>query len=142
MQGVCGIVDEVHLAYTILRDEDDVRIMIPNKHIVGEILHNSGVNSLVETSITVDYSADPDQVIGIIRSVLEANDVAMDQAPQVGIDDFTENGLSIGARFWVPTQKFHQTRFKVNNGIYAAVKQAGVKLAVPRRDIQLQGQSD
>ena len=41
VQGVTGVVEEVLLAYTVLKNEDDVTITIPNKHIVGEILHNS-----------------------------------------------------------------------------------------------------
>ncbi len=41
VSGVSGIVDEVNLGATILKDEDGVKITIPNKHIVGEILHNS-----------------------------------------------------------------------------------------------------
>ena len=47
VKGVSGIVEEVHLAYTLLSDEDGVRISIPNKHIVGEILHNSQKDSIV-----------------------------------------------------------------------------------------------
>jgi len=41
VSGVSGIVDEVTLGATILTDEDGVKITIPNKYIVGEILHNS-----------------------------------------------------------------------------------------------------
>ena len=51
VQGVRGLVKEVLLAYTILTDEDDVEITIPNKHIVGEVLHNSKHDSLLELSL-------------------------------------------------------------------------------------------
>eukprot|EP00752_Nemacystus_decipiens_P018867 g16923.t1 len=51
VQSVTGIVESVHLGYTILVNEDDVRIQIPNRHIVGEIIHNSAENLLVELEI-------------------------------------------------------------------------------------------
>jgi hypothetical protein len=45
---VSGIVEEIKLGATILTDEDGVKITIPNKHIVGEIIHNSEEKKIVE----------------------------------------------------------------------------------------------
>lgn len=137
VQGVGGVVDEVHLAYTILKDEDDVRIMIPNKHIVGEIIHNSDSNSLAESSVTVSYAADPQQVIEIVQGVLREQGVSENRVPQVGIDGFLDIGLKVAARYWVPTQKFHETRFKINNGIHAALEANSIEFAVPRQTVNL-----
>ncbi len=139
VQGVTGIVDEVRLAHTILKDEDDVRIMIPNRHIVGEILHNSAEVSLVETIICVAYDSDPDRVGDVILAVLDSNGVTENRSPQVGIDSFGDSGLNIGVRFWVPTTKFHRTRFKVNNAIFDALKLAGVEIPFPQREVRLLG---
>jgi small conductance mechanosensitive channel len=41
VNGVWGIVKEVHLAFTMLTNEDGEIITIPNKHIFVEIIHNS-----------------------------------------------------------------------------------------------------
>ncbi len=137
VQGVTGVVDEVHLAYTILKDEDDVRILIPNRHIVGEILHNSSESSLVELSVGVAYGSDPDQVMDIILAVLDDNGLTDNRSPQLGIDTFGDSSLNIGVRFWVPTVKFHQTRFKVNNAIFESLKLAGVQIPFPQREVRL-----
>lgn len=136
VQGVSGIVDEVHLAFTILKDEDNVKITIPNRHIVGEILHNSQHNSLVETTIGVSYDSDPEQVIDIILAVLDKHEVTETQAPQLGIDNFGDSSLNIGVRFWVATQKYHQTRFKVNNSIFEALRLAGIQIPFPQREVR------
>ena len=48
VKGVSGIVQEIKLGYTILTNEDDVMITIPNRHIVGEIIHNSKASSMLE----------------------------------------------------------------------------------------------
>ena len=39
--GVSGVVEEVTLGATIITDEDGIKITIPNKHIMGEIIQNS-----------------------------------------------------------------------------------------------------
>jgi len=63
IQGVIGIVEEVKLAYTQLITEDGEIITIPNKLIVGEILHNSNANLVIEASINIAYGSDTKKAI-------------------------------------------------------------------------------
>ena len=58
-QGCSGLVEEISLASTHLRAEDGELIVIPNKHIVGEIHTNSEANRIVEGVIGIAYSAEP-----------------------------------------------------------------------------------
>jgi small conductance mechanosensitive channel len=51
VQGCFGVVKEITLATTQLAVEDGQEIVIPNKHVVGEIHRNSYANRLVEGSI-------------------------------------------------------------------------------------------
>ncbi len=140
VQGQAGLVDEVHLAYTVLRDEDDVRITIPNRHIVGEIIHNSAENMLAETTVGVSYDSDPKQVIELLNRVLAQQGVSANRQPLIGIDNFGDSSINFGIRFWVPTQSFHETRFKVNNAIFEALGQAGITIPFPQREVRMLGE--
>jgi small conductance mechanosensitive channel len=51
VQGCFGVVKEITLATTQLVVEDGEEIVIPSKHVVGEIHRNSYANRLVEGSI-------------------------------------------------------------------------------------------
>ena len=73
IQGVIGIVEEVKLAYTQLVSEDGEIITIPNKLIVGEILHNSNANLVIEANINIAYDSDTKKAIQIIKDVLADN---------------------------------------------------------------------
>ncbi|TNE73353.1 MAG: mechanosensitive ion channel family protein [Gammaproteobacteria bacterium] len=128
------------MAYTILKDEDDVRITIPNRHIVGEIIHNSAANKLAETTIGVSYNSDPKQVIHVIRQVLQQQGVSEAREPLVGIDHFGDSSINFGVRFWVPTKQFHETRFRVNNALFEAIGQAGITIPFPQREVRLLGE--
>ena len=104
VQGVTGVVREVKLAYTILTNEDDVTIIIPNKHIVGEIIHNSNTNSVVEVTVGIAYASDPEQAISVIsQAIINTPGVITTKEPQVGIDNYGDSSIDIGLRFWVPT---------------------------------------
>ncbi|WP_236702559.1 mechanosensitive ion channel family protein [Thalassomonas actiniarum] len=138
VQGVKGLVEEVLLAYTILRDEDDVQIMIPNKHIVGEVLHNSSHDSLVELSVGIDYRHNPVEVIALLEKTLAGLDGASShRAPLIGIDEFADSAITIAIRLWAPTVNLYATKYKANEMIYAALEQAQIKIPYPQRDVHL-----
>ena len=137
VQGVTGIVDEVRLAYTILTDEDEVTITIPNRHIVGEIIQNSRAFRVVETTVGVAYNSDPRQVGEIISAVLDSIGVAKNREPQIGIDSFGDSSLNFAIRFWVPTEKFHQLRMEVNNQLFEALGTAGIQIPYPQHEVRI-----
>ena len=142
VQDVTGIVDEVHLAYTILKDEDDVKITIPNRHIIGEILHNSKGYKLAESSIGIAYDSDVELTLATIQSV--CNDMALDahQPPQIGIDNFGDSAIEIKVRYWLPTHQFHGLRFEFNGRIFKAVGDAGIKIPFPQREVRMLGEAN
>ncbi len=103
VRGVAGVVDQVMLPYTILIDEDNVHIQIPNKLIVGEILHNSAENMLIELEIGVAYSSKVDEVIDVIRKAVETVDgVSEEKSPAIGVDNFGDSSINFGIRVWAP----------------------------------------
>ncbi len=136
VQNVTGIVTEVQLALTILTDEDGVKISIPNRHIVGEIIHNSNKYKLAESNIGIAYGSDTDKVIEVIRESLKQHDITLTPPPLIGIDSFGDSGINFGVRFWVPTERFHEIRFKVNNSIYQAIAEAGFEIPFPQREVR------
>ncbi len=135
---VAGVVEEVKLAGTTLSDEDGVKITIPNKHIVGEIMQNSGAYRIVESAVGIAYGDDPEAGIQAVSRALEAcADVAKDPAPQVGIQAFGDSAVEIGYRYWVPTKKYYQTSYAVNGEVYRAVRDAGLTIPFPQRDVTI-----
>ena len=138
VKGVAGLVKEVHLAFTVLADEDDVVITIPNKHIIGEIIHNSNTDTLAEETVGISYDSDPEKAIAVIRQALEETDkVNMDRPPQVGIEDFADSSINIGIRFWAPTSHYFDTRYRANAAIFEALKAAEIDIPFPQREVRI-----
>ena len=51
LENKIGVVDEIKLAYTMLTNEDEERIMIPNNRIIGQVITNSFEYLIVEETI-------------------------------------------------------------------------------------------
>lgn len=136
--GVSGVVEEVKLACTILTNEDGVKITIPNKHIVGEILHNSRENKIVESVIGISYDSDPEKAVEQVRQILgKFEDVQQTPRPQVGIQEFADSSINIGYRYWVPTVKYFQVSYEVNSAVYKALQEVGINIPFPQRDVHI-----
>jgi small conductance mechanosensitive channel len=138
VQGVTGVVKEVLLAYTIIKDQDNVEITIPNKHIVGEILHNSKHDSLLELSVGIAYQHNPIEVVKLLTDTIEALDIVGQQKhPQIGIDEFSDSAITIAIRLWTPTVNLYQAKYKAYEAIYLALEKAEINIPYPQRDVHL-----
>jgi small conductance mechanosensitive channel len=136
--GVSGVVEEVKLGATILTDEDGVKITIPNKHVVGEILHNSEEWRIVEEVVGISYESDPEGAIRITAQALsDINNVSKDPPPQVGIQKFGDSSIDIGLRYWVPSKRYFLTLHEVNLAVYKNLKEGGVEIPFPQRDVRI-----
>ncbi|QDO85993.1 mechanosensitive ion channel family protein [Shewanella psychropiezotolerans] len=136
---VTGIVKDIFLGMTVLTNEEGEQINIPNKHIVGEILHNSFANKLVETQFNISYKSDPEQVTALAEEILAASpNVYQDKGAHVGINGFNSIGIEIGIRYWVPTQTYYQDKYQTNLAIYKALNTAGIEIPCPIREVHIE----
>ena len=139
IKDVSGVVKSIHLGLTILTNEEGEVISIPNKHIIGEILHNSFDYKLVSTNFNVSYKSDINQVIAVANSVLTSNkEVNSERPPQVGINGFNSIGIDIGLRYWVPTQSYYQNKYQINLDLMNAMQRAGIDIPCPVREIHIE----
>lgn len=138
VQGVSGVVEDIKLGYTILTNEDGITITIPNRHIVGEIIHNSYASSMLELSIGIAYHCSPEQAITIISKALEGIEgLDKNKAPQIGIDEFADSSINISMRCWVLTTELFDTKYRINSAVHKALLENNIEIPFPQRDVHL-----
>ncbi|MBQ4851056.1 mechanosensitive ion channel family protein [Pseudoalteromonas sp. MMG012] len=143
VKGVSGLVKVIELGHTILVNEDQVEITIPNKHIIGEILHNTFKYSLVKGDIGIAYSACPNTAIKVINQVLGAHsNVTNNPAPQIGIERFGDSAIIISYRYWVPTTQIIESKLAINQLIYNDIKAANIDIPFPQRVVTINKSDD
>ena len=138
INGVFGVVKEVHLAHTLLTNEDEELIIIPNKHIVGEILHNSQTDTILELSVGVAYDSDTDAAMkAITEKLANVDGLSQQRSIQIGIEEFGDSAISIAVRGWAKIQDFHQIRFAANQAIKDALTEANISIPFPQREVRM-----
>ncbi len=124
-----GVVEKIALGVTVLVGEDDERITIPNKEIVGRVIINSQDQRVVQTRVAIAGIENTETTVTTVRKALDSiEDINVAAKPQVGVHDFTYGGYVLGIRFWVPSARYFQTRYMVNRAILDALNSANVPL--------------
>jgi small conductance mechanosensitive channel len=92
--GVEGQVTTIDLFTTKLPHMDQSIVVIPNRKIVGEVLHNYGSTRQLALSVGVAYGTDIDKLETVARSVLKQNPRVLAQpAPILGISAFGDSEI-------------------------------------------------
>jgi small conductance mechanosensitive channel len=138
---VSGLVENLNLRMTQLRDSEGRLITIPNSE-VKIVANLSSRWSRADLTIPIAYEADVDHALALIKKVA----LAMDQDPQwqqqivetpqvLGIDNFGDRGLII--RVWIKTQPLKQwdVAREYRRRLKITLDQAGITIPVPQQAI-------
>ena len=139
--GVEGVVESVTLFHTTLGHIDRSHVVVPNRKVVGEILHNYGNIRQVEVSVGVAYDSDLGVVVDLIQGVLRANPrVLRDPPPVVQPMQFGDSSIGIAVKPWVAVQDQVQVTGEIYAAVLAVLRARGVVIPAPQREVRLIGQ--
>src|SRR5215469_11799668 len=103
--GVEGVVESSSLFNTTLGHVDRSRVIVPNRKVVGEILHNYGSIRQVDVSVGVAYDTDLGAAMTLIREVLQANPrVLKEPEPVIQPTRLGDSSVNIAVKPWVLVQ--------------------------------------
>jgi small conductance mechanosensitive channel len=138
--GVEGAVESITLFSTTLLHADRSRVVVPNRKIVGEILHNYGRVRQLDFTVGVAYDTDLTAALAIIREVLAANPrVLQDPAPVVAPVQLGESAVALAVRPWVLVEDQGAAGGEVCAAVLEAFRARGVVMPFPQREVYLRG---
>jgi small conductance mechanosensitive channel len=133
-----GTVETITLFQTTLSHPDRSRVVIPNRKIVGEILHNYGKIRQVDVAVGVAYDTELNQALKVIEEVLQANArVLRDIQPVIGVRLLADSSISIAVKPWVNVQDYGPAGGEINKGILEAFREHGIVIPYPQREVRL-----
>jgi small conductance mechanosensitive channel len=135
-----GVVTAITLFNTTLTHEDHSRVVIPNRKIVGDILHNSGNMRQLNIAVGVAYDSDITAAVAAINEVLSANPrVLKDPPPVVRPIKLGDWSVNIGVRPWVLVPDYGAASGEINGAILERFRDRGIVMPVPQREVRLIG---
>jgi small conductance mechanosensitive channel len=136
--GVQGDVVAIGIFSTTLLHPDRSRVVIPNRKIVGEILHNFGTIRQLHLRVGVAYRTNLDEALALVREILAQNPgVLTDPAPVVGISQLGDSGITISIEPWTSVVNFLRVQAEVNQAIIERFRAAHIEIPFPQHEVRL-----
>jgi small conductance mechanosensitive channel len=138
MVGVEGRVETVDLFSTTLSHPDLSKVVVPNRKIVGEILHNYGNIRQVDILVSVAASTDLNAALAVVNDVLAANPRVL-QKPQavVGVAILANASVNIAIKPWVNVPDYGPATGELNKTIIEEFRARQIPFPIPRQDVHL-----
>jgi small conductance mechanosensitive channel len=136
--GVSGQVKDIQLFTTTLLHTDMSRVVVPNRKIIGDILHNYGGIRQLDLSVGVAYGTDLNEATAIVRRVLAANPrVLKEPAPIVGVTMLADSSINIAVKPWVKVDDFVFAQAEINQAVAEQLRAANISIPFPQREVRL-----
>jgi small conductance mechanosensitive channel len=140
VSGNYGQVSIIELFSTTLLHPDKSRVIIPNRKISGEVLHNYGTIQQHNIRVGVAYHTKLPQAIDALQQLLAANErVLKDPAPVVVIEAFGESAIEIAVKPWTKLSEFGIAAGEIKLAIADAFQTRGIEIPFPQREVRLVG---
>jgi small conductance mechanosensitive channel len=136
--GAYGQVTEIALFSTTLLHTDNSRVIVPNRKIVGEILHNYGNIRQLDLSAGVAYDVDLTMALSIVNDILQQNPrVLKEPVPVVGIAALSESSITLAIKPWVNVDDFVPAQAEIYQAVIESFRGRKIDIPAPRRDVLL-----
>ena len=133
-----GEVLDISLFTTVLGHPDLSRVVIPNRKIVGEILHNYGKLRQLGIEVGLAYDADLGAALRAIGEVLQANPrVLKDPAPGINVLRLADSKIAIGVNPWVNVPDFIPAIGELNGAILEAFRSRNIVMPYPQLEVRM-----
>lgn len=138
MAGVEGRVEAIELFSTLLSHPDRSRIVVPNRKIVGEILHNYGKIRQLDVIVGVAYSTDLNAALAAVNDVLQRTSAVLkDPAPVVRVSVLSDSSINIAIKPWVPVQEYGPAMGEINKAVVEEFRVRKISIPFPQREVRL-----
>ncbi|MDW7738523.1 MAG: mechanosensitive ion channel family protein [Bacillota bacterium] len=138
IEGILGVVEDIHIISTSLRTLDGYFIRVPNEKVFTSSITNYSSSSVrrFEYSIGISYADDAEKAVNIIKQVIDEQPFALiNPAPQVYVDSLGDNSVDIIVRIWAPTAVWFNLKMELLWKIKQAIESEGIEIPFPQRVI-------
>ena len=138
--GVLGIVQEIRLFNTVLSTLDNVKIIVPNGKIYGDVIKNiSGYDTRrVDLVFGIGYSSSIPKAHDVIRSILkEDTRILPEPETQIAVSELADSSVNFIVRPWVKSGDYWAVKFDLTRKVKEAFDSQGIEIPFPQRVVHM-----
>lgn len=141
VNNLLGRVSKIGIRASSISTYDGAEVVVPNMNLLSNDLINwtlSDSIKRVEILVGTTYDADPNRVLAILKECATRFDyVIREREPMALFTRFGDSSLDFRLLFWVPFEMGLQAKSDVSIAIYNALREAGIEIPFPQRDVHI-----
>lgn len=134
--GVNGTVEEIRLFTTVMATPDNIRLIVPNGKIFGDIIKNFSVNETrrVDVTVGIGYGDSIDRAIEVLLDVMKGDARIMrDPEPQIVVSELSDSSVNLLIRCWTRRADFWDVKCDLTKNIKNNFDKQGIQIPYPQR---------
>jgi small conductance mechanosensitive channel len=136
--GVHGQVTAIELFSTTLIHTDLSRVVIPNRKIVGEVLHNFGNVRQLTIKVGVAYGTNLNAALALVRDITSRNPRILKEPPAVvGVSVLGDSAITISIQPWVAVPDYVDAQVELYQSIIEGFRTNKIEIPFPQREVRL-----
>jgi len=136
--GTYGQVESIDIFSTKLLHADQSRVVIPNRKIVGEILHNYGTMRQLNLTIGVGYGTSLTDALTVVHDILAKNPrVLKEPAPFVGVSQLGDSAINISILPWTKVSDVGNAQSELYQALVERLRAHNIDMPFPQREVRL-----
>lgn len=142
---VSGTVNEINFLHTRMISPDGKIIFVPNSLLYNSKLINytSSGTRRIDVSLRMAYDCSPEMMRKALLPAARGLTGVLDTPQaQLLLENYSKNGIDYILRLWVRSQDYMNVRYALNEAIYSALAQAGIRMSYPHLHIHMQDAQD
>lgn len=142
LESLFGEVKRIGVRSSTVRTFQGAEVIVPNASLITNNVVNWTLSDRlrrIEIDVGVAYGSDPTRVQEILLEVAKGHpEVLADPEPLALFEGFGESSLDFSLRCWTAGfDRFLAIRSEIRTGIHAALRNAGIAIPFPQRDLHI-----
>ncbi len=138
--GQAGTVQEITIFNTIMHTGDNVRIVIPNGAVYGDVVKNYSVNDTrrIDLVMGIGYGDDIGQAIQIIERVVTGDSRTLtDPVPVIAVAELGDSSVNLVVRPWCNASDYWALRWDLTRKLKEELEAGGCNIPYPQSDVHI-----
>ena len=138
MLGEHGEVQTIDLFTTKLKHIDHSIVVIPNRKIIGQILHNYGKLRQLHLAVGIAYASDLSQALATVERMVNTHPrVTQEPTPVIGINQLGDSAITISLKPWVALSNYVPAEAELYHAIVEAFRNQHIQIPFPQREVRM-----
>jgi small conductance mechanosensitive channel len=138
--GVAGSVEDIQLFSTILNTPDNIRVLVPNAKLQGDVIKNMTWNPTrrVNIVIGIGYGSSIKKANELLNQILSEDDrILPEPAPTVALAELADSSVNFVVRPWVKRENYWALKCDLLEKIKHVFDENDIEIPFPHQSIHV-----